>query len=156
MRQLERIRCLIKVHTQPMKLNLSFVKTGTWEDEYEQNGSCRLYSHLTCMARTRVQSRAICPFPEQMSQVASTGGVTPCLRIVEDVLNRRSLPAFQKKCRAHQYAFLPISRTSMLSSPPYTSHHDVAQRESTLLMAWIFCMPNSASQRSSAAIPSFA
>jgi len=39
-RQLERIRCLIKVNTQPTKLNLSFVKIGTWEDEYEQNGRC--------------------------------------------------------------------------------------------------------------------
>ena len=39
-RQLERIRCLIKVNTPPTKLNLSYVKTGIWEDEYEQNGRC--------------------------------------------------------------------------------------------------------------------
>jgi hypothetical protein len=39
-RQLERIRYLIKVNTQPTKLNLSFVKIGTWEDEYEQDRRC--------------------------------------------------------------------------------------------------------------------
>ena len=49
--QLEQICCLIKVNTQPTKLNLSFVKTGTWEDEYEQNGCCRLYSHLTSLGK---------------------------------------------------------------------------------------------------------
>ena len=45
---------------------------------------------------------------------------------------------------------------SMLSLPPYISHQGVAQRASTLLIAWIFCLPCSASQRSSALTPSFA
>jgi hypothetical protein len=33
------------------KLNLSFVKIGAMEDEYEQNGPRSLYSHLTCFGK---------------------------------------------------------------------------------------------------------
>ena len=33
------------------KLNLSFVKIGALEDEYEQNGPRSLYSHLTCFGK---------------------------------------------------------------------------------------------------------
>ncbi len=72
-RQLEQIRCLIKVNTQPTKLNLSFVKIGTWPESTSSMDVVDCTRVSRASARRRVLLRAICQFPEQMSQVASTG-----------------------------------------------------------------------------------
>jgi len=71
-RQLEQLRYLIKVNTQPTKLNLSFVKIDTWPERTSSMDVVNGTRNSRAEARRRVLSRARCQFPEQMSQVAST------------------------------------------------------------------------------------
>src|SRR6266480_1864715 len=68
-RQLEQIRCLIKVNTQPTKLNLSFVKISTWQESTSRMDVVNCTRDSRASARRRVLSRALCQFPKQMSQV---------------------------------------------------------------------------------------
>jgi hypothetical protein len=65
-------------HT-PHELNLSFVKIGTWPERTSSMDGVDGTRISHAWARRRVLSRAICPFPERMSHVASTGP-KPCLR----------------------------------------------------------------------------
>jgi len=67
--QLKQICCLIKVNTQPTKLNLSFEKISTWQESTSRMDGVNCTRDSRASARRRVLSRALCQFPKQMSQV---------------------------------------------------------------------------------------